>query len=98
MGNQIIKQPDGKFAVLNSNTDTIVLWDATKDEVVDWFFQMELADLERRKQRVAEMVDQIAAGNAREVYHQFAMTWSEALASDREHEGEAWKEYGHVQQ
>lgn len=94
MGNQIIKQPDGKFAVLNSNTDTIVLWDATKDEVVDWFFQMELADLERRKQQIAEIVDHVAAGNAREAYHQFAMTWDEALASDREHDGEVWKEYG----
>jgi hypothetical protein len=93
VGNQIIKQPDGKFAVLNSNTDTIVLWDATKDEVVDWFVQIELAALEQRKQSIAGMVDQVAADNAREVYHQFAMTWDEALERDREHDGEAWREY-----
>jgi len=95
VGNQIIHQPDGKFAVFNTNTDTIVFWDATKDEVVDWFVQLELAALERRKQHIADMIDQVGADNAREVYHQFAMTWDEALDRDREHDGEVWKEYGH---
>lgn len=94
MGNQIVKQPDGKFAVLNSNTETIVLWDATKDEVVDWFVQLELADLERRKQHIAEIVDHVNAGNARQAYHQFVVTWDEALERDREHDGEVWKEFG----
>ena len=93
MGNQIIKQPDGKFAVLNSNTGTIVLWDATKDEVVDWFAEVELAALERMKQRVAEIVDHVNAGNARQAYSQFAVTWEEALERDQKHDGEAWKEY-----
>jgi len=95
VGNQIIRQPDGKFAVFNTNTDTIVFWDATKDEVVDWFVQLELAELERRKLAIAEMVDKVNVGNAREVYYQFAMTWGEALKRDREHDGEVWKEYGH---
>lgn len=94
MGSQIIRQPDGKYAVFSSITDTIVFWDATKDEVVDWFVEAELAALERRKQQVAEIVDQVAAGNAHKAYHQFAMTWDEALQDDREHGGEVWKEYG----
>lgn len=93
MGNQIIRQPDGKFAVFNTNTDTIVLWEATKDEVVGWFVEAELAELERRKQHIADMIDQVAAGNARRAYAQFAMTWDEALQRDREHDGEAWREF-----
>ncbi len=93
MGNQIIQQPDGKFAVFNTNTDTIVLWEATRDEVVGWFVERELADLERRKQHIADLVDQVGAGNARRAYAQFAMTWDEALKRDREHGGEAWQEF-----
>lgn len=93
MGNQIIKQPDGKFAVLNSNTDTLALWDATKDEVIEWFVELELADLERRKQRIADIVDHVDAGNAKAAYFQFVTTWDEALERDQQHDGEAWKEY-----
>jgi hypothetical protein len=37
MGNQIIKQPDGRYAVFSTETGTVVLRDANEDEVVEWF-------------------------------------------------------------
>lgn len=30
MGNQIIKQPNGLFAIFSSITDTIIVWDASE--------------------------------------------------------------------
>ncbi len=88
MGNQIIRQPDGHFAIFSSNTDTIIVWDATKDEVVEWFVERAA---ERARQDAQRVIDHVAAGDPRRAYFQFAMTWEEALATDRERGGEAWK-------
>lgn len=91
MGNQIIRQPDGLFTVFSSNTETIVVYDATEDEVVEWFAERAAAEA-RRSAR--EKVTLVAAGDPRQVYFQFAMTWDEALAADRDHDGDAWREFG----
>lgn len=32
MGNQIIQQPNGQFAIFSNNTDTIHVYNATADE------------------------------------------------------------------
>jgi hypothetical protein len=92
MGNQIIKQPDGHFAVFNTNTDTIIMWDATADEIVDWFVEREA---EETRKRVTRLVEKVAAGEARQAYFQFTMTWDEALRQDREHDGEVWTQFPH---
>ncbi|MEV0616164.1 hypothetical protein AB0I81_22815 [Nonomuraea sp. NPDC050404] len=90
MGNQIIRQPTGKFAIFCSVTDTIIVLDATKREVVEWFARR-AAEAARRDAR--RNVEHVAAGEPRTAYFQFAMSWEEALAQDRKHQGDAWKEF-----
>lgn len=90
MGHQVIQQPDGKFAVFSTYTDTIVLWDATADEVVEHFVEQARADAERHVQLI---VDKVGSGNARDIYCQFTMTWGEALEMDREHGGTVHRDF-----
>lgn len=90
MGNQIIRQPDGLFAVFSHNTDTIAIWDASAVEVVDHFADLAAEDARRA---VREKLRHVVAGEQRKAYHQFAMTWDEALISDCEHGGDAWEHF-----
>jgi hypothetical protein len=90
MGSQIIRQPSGKFAIFSSITDTIIVWDATEDEIVEWFAERAAEDAQRDARR---LIGHVVAGNPREVYFQFAMTWDEALAKDRKHGGTSWEEF-----
>jgi hypothetical protein len=90
MGQQIIKQPDGRFTVFCSITDTIAVYDATAADVVEYFAEQARRNAVEAARRLVSLVD---AGKPREAYHQFAMTWDEALQKDREHDGEAWTEF-----
>lgn len=90
MGRQIIKQPDGRFAIFSSSTDTVHIWDATAEEIVDYFAEKAAEDARREARR---MVDAVARDDARSVYYQFMRTWEEVLESDREHGGEVWREW-----
>lgn len=89
MGYQIIKQPDDQFAIFSTFTDTIIVWDATGQEIEDWFVQNAA---ERARQDVRRTLGHVGAGEPRKAYCQFAMTWDEALAEDRENDGEVWRE------
>jgi len=90
MGNQIIKQPTGRYAIFSSNSDQIILWDATADQVVAEFVGWVVEDTERR---VREHLANVDAGEPEKSYHQFAMTWAEALADDKTHGGEAHRHF-----
>jgi len=85
MGQQIIKQPDGRLAVFSSVTDTFIVVDATPEELIEWRAE-EAA--ERAREQTRREVDKVLAGNSRGVYSQFAMTWEEAAAKDRENDGD----------
>lgn len=93
MGYQTIRQPDTDpplFAVFSSYTDTIVVWDATAEEIEEWFVEIAV---ERVRRDVRRNLGRITEGDPRRVYAQFTMTWDEALAKDREHGGEAWRAF-----
>lgn len=79
MGRQIIKQPDGKFAVWSSTADGILLHGATRAEVAEFFVSEAKRDAQDRVRQVLDLVD---AGRASEAYFQFTKPWKEAL---REH-------------
>lgn len=89
MTQQIIRQPDGHYAVFSSVTDTITMYDATADEIVDEFVQREA---QRTREHVERILEHVAAGTPDKIYFQFAMTWEQALNMDREHGGDAWRE------
>jgi hypothetical protein len=95
MGNQIIKQPDGHYAIFSTITNTIHFWDATADEIVEYFAEQAA---KRAREDTRRVLDHVAAGEPRKAYFQFAMTWDEALRKDQEHGGEVWSEFAAPQE
>ena len=79
MGQQIIKQPNGYYAVFSSVVDNFVILDATPQEIID-----EWIDYERKRltERVNQIVKELDSGG--KPYYQFTMTWDEANALIRE--------------
>jgi hypothetical protein len=78
VGHQIIKQPNGFYAVFSSIVDDFILLDATPDEIIE----DEVADARRT---ITEYVRRkVAALNRGEKpYYQFTMTWKQALKERR---------------
>lgn len=79
MGRQIIKQPDGRFAVWSSTADGIIMHGATRAEIEEFFVSEAKRDA---LDRVKVILDAVAMDQPRRVYFQFAMPWEQAL---REH-------------
>ncbi len=91
MGHQIMRQPDGKLAVFSTNTDTILLADATPDELLDYYAEQAAAEARRSTQRV---IDLVQAGRDREAYGQFTRTYEERVEQHRKSGGEERMVYG----
>jgi hypothetical protein len=89
MGNQVIKQPDGFYAVFSSVVDAWVLVDATPCDIADYFAE-KAADSARES--VARIMEAVEAGQPCKAYYQFAMTFEEADRMSREHDGMYWRD------
>lgn len=94
MGNQILRQPDGLYAVFSTETDTFVAWDATEDEIVEHFVEIAA---EQARRDVRRTLGFVSAGETRRAYAQFALSWEKALSMDRDHGGEAWRYFQQAQ-
>lgn len=81
MGQQIIKQPDGRLAVFSSVVDAFIVVDATPEEILDWRAEQAAEDARRATQRE---LDAVLADDPRRVYFQFVRTWEEASEMDRQ--------------
>lgn len=84
MGYQVIKQPTGQLAIYSSYTDTIVMWDATRADVEEFFDKIALDDMRRG---VAIILDHVIGDRPTEAYHQFTIDWADALRRDNNHGG-----------
>lgn len=84
MAYQVIRQPSGKLAVFSTGADRWAVYDAEPEEIVEWFAQR-AADNARLSAR--ETVNVVLAGNPRQIYAQFAMTFEEANAKSAEDGG-----------
>lgn len=91
---QIIKQPGGLLAVFCTQTETIIVYDATDGEIMDWFVELETR---RIRERVAVILGHVLLGEPEKVYHQFTLSWDEALDRDREHGGEVHRVFSELQ-
>ena len=83
MGHQIIKQP-GKdtYAVFSSVVDSWILYDATREDLLDYYAEKAAEDARRRSQEL-DLVEE----DPRKAYCQFTMTFEEANAESMEHGG-----------
>lgn len=79
MGQQIVKQPNGLFAVWSSVVDDFTVVDCTRDELIEEFL------LEYRRQ-ITAYVDRAVSGEA--VRTQFTKTFDECVAEIRERHGD----------
>ena len=86
MGQQIIKQPDGRLAVFSSVVDAFIILDASPEEILDWRAEEAAKEARRATQR---QLDHVLADEPDRSYFQFTLTWQEALEKHREHGGDA---------
>jgi adenylate kinase len=85
VGQQIIKQPDGRLAVFSTVVDAFIVVDATPEEILDWRAEEAAKEARRTTQR---QLDHVLAGEPDRSYFQFTMTWEEASRMHRENSNE----------
>jgi hypothetical protein len=85
MGQQVIKQPDGLYAIFSSITDTWIVYDATRKEISNYFARQAADDARHQVDRIFARLDTNPAAAA---YYQFTLTFEEANAMSVEHDGE----------
>lgn len=85
MGQQIVKQPNGLYAIWSSVVDSFTLYDATRGEIIE-----ELVSDETR--RITEMVDRVIADlNANgSPYFQFKKSFDECVSEMRAVHGDEY--------
>ena len=74
MGHQIIKQPDGNYALFSSIVDDFVLIDAEPQDIIDECVSKYRLDMEKK---VAETIAALERGE--KPYYQFTMSFDEAV-------------------
>ncbi len=74
MARQIIKQPDGKYAVWSTIVDNFILIDATPEEIIDIWAEEEK---ERIEIKVLQVVKELNENG--KPYHQFTKSWDDAI-------------------
>lgn len=82
MGRQIIKQPNGRYAVFSSVVDHVVLYNCTVDDLIEEAVKQANEDIERH---IRETVAELEAGGR--PYHQFTMDWKEMVRTIKSHHG-----------
>ena len=83
MGQQVIKQPNGLYAVWSSMADAIVFYDATPNEILEYWLEEER---ERLKWKLSDLIAKLDQGIP--AYHQFTKSWEKALELTEDAHGE----------
>lgn len=78
MPRQIIKQPNGLYAIWSTVVDHFLTWDMSVEDVVKYFVDEEV---ERLSKGIRETCAKLDAGE--KPYYQFTMTFKEACSTAR---------------
>jgi hypothetical protein len=84
MGHQVIKQPDGRYAIFSSVVDSWIVYDATRQDVIDYYVEKAAEDARRSATRTLDLIEE----DPRKAYCQFTMTFAEANATSKHSGGE----------
>lgn len=87
MGQPIVRQPDGKFAIFSAERDTFVALNRSREYVILYFEELVA---QRERANIEQLLDRLEAGE--NPYGHLAYSWEEMLALDRDHGGTAWQE------
>ncbi len=84
LGYQIIKQPNKLYCLYSSNIDTLVLINATKEDIIDFMLEREKEMIEFKVSRKIEKIEK-----GEKAYHQFTLTFDEMLEDVERVEGKS---------
>lgn len=76
MAHQIIEQPDGKLCVYSTIVDSIIIENATGQELLD-YYAAEAAIAARA--HISKIIAHVRNHEPEKVYRQFTMTYNEAV-------------------
>jgi len=74
MGQQIIKQPNGKYCLFSTIVDNITYYDLTQEEIVETWTESAKKGFERK---VKIILEKLEAG--KKPYYQFTMDFEEVI-------------------
>lgn len=83
MGRQIIKQPNGKYSVFSTVCDGFIWTDCHRNDLIDLMMEEKREEVIRHVDSVLEKLDK-----GEKPYHQFTMSWEEAMEVNNETEKE----------
>lgn len=75
MARQIIQQPNGTYALWFTVTDSFIVRDLTEQEMVDFIVEEAKEETKKKVNRVIQLLKK-----GEPPYHQFTMSWEEAMA------------------
>ena len=81
MGSQIIRQPDGRLAIFSTVSESLVAVDLDDEQVVAWFIG---EAVERAEHDARRMINRVRDPENRRPYHQFTLTYDEAVRMHRQ--------------
>lgn len=84
MGNQIIKQPNGRYCIYSSIVDNVTYYDLDRDELVQAFMESERVRIEADVDLVLQKLKR-----GQNPYFQFTMTYPEMMVAIEERHGES---------
>lgn len=94
MGHQIIRQPNDLYMIASSGSGLIEYWDATEDEVIQFFVAVAAQEARDNARQVMDLVKE---GRLVEAYGRSnanggarAKTFDEAIREDAYRGGDAW--------
>lgn len=72
MGHQIIKQPNGKYSIYSSVTESVIGYEITKDELIKHYKEEASKKAEKDTLDILERIE-----TTEKPYYQFTKTWEE---------------------
>lgn len=73
MGHQIVKQPDGRYAIFSTIVDDWIYYNATKEDLIEWAGDRARM---RAQEEIEALLTKIGADDGKP-YHQFTKTFEE---------------------
>ena len=86
---QIIKQPDGKFALWSSVCDNFILINASPEEIINYKIERKTESI---KNNVMKTISKLKQNE--KPYYQFTQTWEDCLETVKNNHGQ--KELNHL--
>ena len=83
MGQQIILQPNGKYALWSSISDDFIFLNASKDEIIEEIISFKRHSITTEVERVMKAIEK-----GQKPYHQFTKTFQDCIDTIKANHGE----------